>query len=434
MSFLILSAFLLAGGVSFAVTFEAVDDLSALGTNGTVSNPDFEIKGFSIFGSTDVLTFISTAPGNTVFNGAVQISSDVYVAGASTFTGTITASSIRGLSAPLSGDAPATKDYVDAALDTCAFGNAAPGDILLGKTADINCDNFAELGTLATVTLDPANDTVLAGVYVSTTLSLVDPDLAAGNIRSGYTIFGKAGTFTSGVTAAAGDIISGKTAGVNGAIITGTLATQTLDPANDTVLAGVYVSTTLSLVDPDLAVGNIKTGVTIFGKAGTYAGSGYALPDTGQTTSYDIGDDADYNPAATQLSYTVNADNTITDNKTGLMWRRCSQGMNDDATCTGTAATYTWTLALAQCEAETTDYSDWRLPNMKELFSIIKFEGAAPFIDQTTFPATVSSYYWSSTTYVPNATYAMDVHFNDGSVLLDLKPNYDYVRCVRAGP
>ena len=53
--------------------------------------------------------------------------------------------------------------------------------------------------------------------------------------------------------------------------VTGTLATQTLSAANDTVAAGYYAATTLSAVDADLAVGNIKSGTTIFGFAGTHA-------------------------------------------------------------------------------------------------------------------------------------------------------------------
>jgi len=46
-------------------------------------------------------------------------------------------------------------------------------------------------------------------------------------------------------------------------------ARRALTPVNDTVSAGYYSTTTLSAVDADLAVGNIKSGVTIFGKAGT---------------------------------------------------------------------------------------------------------------------------------------------------------------------
>ncbi|MCG2726769.1 MAG: SUMF1/EgtB/PvdO family nonheme iron enzyme, partial [Elusimicrobia bacterium] len=162
-------------------------------------------------------------------------------------------------------------------LDTCAYGSASTDDIVEGKSADIDCDNFAETGTLATQTLAVSTDEVKTGVYAATWLSAVDTDLAAGNIRSGFNIFGHEGAFTSDATAAEGNIMSGLTAGVNGTIITGTLATQTLDPANDTVLAGYYTATTLSTVDADLAPGNIAVSTTIFGKVGTYTSDADAI-------------------------------------------------------------------------------------------------------------------------------------------------------------
>jgi hypothetical protein len=43
---------------------------------------------------------------------------------------------------------------------------------------------------------------------------------------------------------------------------------QSLNPANDTVTAGYYAATTLHAVDADLATGNIRAGVTIFGISG----------------------------------------------------------------------------------------------------------------------------------------------------------------------
>ncbi|HOI42609.1 MAG TPA: hypothetical protein PK523_06660, partial [Elusimicrobiales bacterium] len=82
--------FSLFPAASYAQTeLGAVDDLTVLGADGTVPDPDVEIKGFSVFGSTDVVLFISTSPGNTVFNGAVQISSNIYAIGMTTFTGNV---------------------------------------------------------------------------------------------------------------------------------------------------------------------------------------------------------------------------------------------------------------------------------------------------------------------------------------------------------
>ena len=191
---------------ALAASFTVADNLKVAGDTGTLPNPDLEVKGFSVFGSTEVLTHISTAPGNVVI-GALQVSSDVYVTGRSTFTGyavflsTLNASAVRGLAAPPAADAAVSKGYVDSSLDKCAPGSATASDILQDKSADIDCDNFAEAGTIVTQTLSPANDTVNAGYYAATTLSTADTDLAAGNIKSGVTIFGVAGTFEAAPTA-----------------------------------------------------------------------------------------------------------------------------------------------------------------------------------------------------------------------------------------
>ncbi|MFA5779928.1 MAG: DUF1566 domain-containing protein [Elusimicrobiota bacterium] len=238
----------------------------------------------------------------------------------------------------------------------------------------------------------------------------------------------------STTTATAGDVLSNRTfiqraAGVM-SYSTGTLPTQTLSAANETVSAGYYAATTLSAVDADLAVGNIKTGVNIFGKAGTLTSG--AVPDTDQTTSYTatVGEDHDYQPAATQMNYTLNGTTTTTDNRTGLEWAQNGTGAGCNS---GTAIT--WEQALTFCEGlNFAGRTDWRLPNAKELFSIVRFEGAAPFINQTAFPNTVSNYYWTSTTYVPTTAYAMIVNFSNGNVTNDGKTTLYYVRPVRGGP
>lgn len=66
--------------------------------------------------------------------------------------------------------------------------------------------------------------------------------------------------------------VSKQGVGVNGVQIK-----QALSAANETVAKGVYVATTLSTVDTDLAVGNIKDGETIFGFLGTFEGAAGAL-------------------------------------------------------------------------------------------------------------------------------------------------------------
>ena len=169
-----------------------------------------------------------------------------------------------------------------------------------------------------------------------------------------------------------------------------------------------------------------------------------ALPDTGQTSCYDssgssiscsgAGQDGSYILLNPQLSYIDNGDGTVTDKYTGLMWKKCSEP-DTTTNCSGTPNTYIWTDAITACENLIyAGYSDWRLPNMKELFSLIKYEGSSgPYIDTTYFP-NINDYYWTSTTYPPWTTYAVFVDFSSGYVNPYDKTDTCYVRCVRAGP
>lgn len=105
-------------------------------------------------------------------------------------------------------------------------------------------------------------------------------NLSVGTVKTGTTFGnGLTGEYPSasyplsgaiGVDAAAGDIRDGLDAwNKTGAHITGTMPTRTLSAASETVSAGYYDASTLSAVDTDLAVGNIKSGTTIFGILGT---------------------------------------------------------------------------------------------------------------------------------------------------------------------
>lgn len=209
---------------------------------------------------------------------------------------------------------------------------------------------------------------------------------------------------------------------------------------------------TYGIDSPGAAASTMHTLEEIYNKA-----VNFPLPDAGQVTCYNAsgnvitcgnapaGQDAEYtsvNSFTCALSYTNNGDGTVTDNCTGLMWKRCSEPDTSTTTCSGTHSTYTWANALGQCEGLTfAGRTDWRLPNIKELFSIVleeypaitdvKAQGA-PYINQTVFPATVSSDYWSSTTYPVDTSYALYVRFAYGLVNIVLsKISSNYVRCVR---
>ena len=109
------------------------------------------------------------------------------------------------------------------------------------------------------------------------------------------------------------------------------------------------------------------------------------LPDTGQTSSYTntFGEDADY--SVNTPVYINNGDGTVTDTITGLMWQQRDGG----EMTVEDAIIYCDTLTLG-------NYSDWRLPDCHELFSILNHDRANPALDTNYFSDTNAEYWWSS--------------------------------------
>lgn len=171
---------------------------------------------------------------------------------------------------------PAGPDYF---VDT-SNGTATSSDILSGKIAYVKGDSIeGSIPLLGTQTITPgtSNQKVSAGNYLSGDLIVYgDSDLVAANIKSGIDIFGVKGTFTSDANAKATDMLSGKTAYVNGSLVTGSIpsvnaATITPGTSNQTISAGSYIAGAQTISgDSDLVAGNIKNGVSIFGVTGTY--------------------------------------------------------------------------------------------------------------------------------------------------------------------
>jgi len=94
-----------------------------------------------------------------------------------------------------------------------------------------------------------------------------------------------------------------------------------------------------------------------------------------------------------------NGDGTITDNNTGLMWSQSTADLNNDGVI-DSIDEMTWKEALLYCEnLNKADYSDWRLPSIKELCSITDPSRSNPAVNTDFFIDTVSDLYWSSTTY-----------------------------------
>lgn len=132
--------------------------------------------------------------------------------------------------------------------------------------------------------------------------------------------------------------------------------------------------------------------------------------------------------------YTDHGDGTVTDNKTGLMWQKCSLGQTYNAgACDSAATTMTWQQALTAANDNTLyGYNDWVLPNVTQLNSLVDDACYSPNINETLFPSTVTGAYWSSSPYANTNNYAWRVFFNSGLFSGSHKYMTYAVRLVRA--
>ena len=154
---------------------------------------------------------------------------------------------------------------------------------------------------------------------------------------------------------------------------------------------------------------------------------------TGQTTSYATGDDGNLQKGVAWPSprFTDNGDGTVTDNLTGMIWLK-------NANCDGTK---TWTGALNYCNnlangaCGLTDGSvadDWRLPNIKELLSLIDYGQFDPSLPSGhPFSGVQSDSYWSSTTYGSTSAWLVDLI--DGYTDFNDRDSENHVWPVRGG-
>jgi len=188
------------------------------------------------------------------------------------------------------------------------------------------------------------------------------------------------------------------------------------------------------------------------------------VPDTGQSKCYDTkveipcpspgqpfyGQDGNYtinSPSYTKLdgSGSVLPDSAVAwsmvkDNVTGLIW----ENKTDDGSIHDKDNKY---LLNDSKFIDTLNsvhfggYTDWRLPTIKELASIVDINKSTPYpeavgagavIDTGYFPNTISSYYLSSTTNTFNSA-AWGIFFYNGYVTMLSESSCWYVRAVRGG-
>ena len=117
------------------------------------------------------------------------------------------------------------------------------------------------------------------------------------------------------------------------------------------------------------------------------------------------------------------ASETVTTSSTGLMWQDNSEAKNTKRD---------WEEALHYCaKLSLAGHSDWRLPNIKELQSIVDVGRYKPSIQKGFKNVSTSDYYWSSSVFVSDSKGAWIVYFKNGYTYRYDKSYEYYVRCVR---
>ncbi|MCW5212417.1 DUF1566 domain-containing protein [Desulfobulbus sp. TB] len=145
--------------------------------------------------------------------------------------------------------------------------------------------------------------------------------------------------------------------------------------------------------------------------------------------------------------YIDHGNGTITDTKTGLMWKRCSEGLSGVNCEEGKVERYTWDEAVKRFKyVEYAGYSDWRLPTIDELKTLVycskgmnkkngwcNNESKKPTINQQAFQNTKKLPYWSGSPNAGYSDYAWYVLFSNGFSGFNYRYGYFAVRLVRSG-
>ena len=210
---------------------------------------------------------------------------------------------------------------------------------------------------------------------------------------------------------------------------------------------------------PDKVQSGVKFFSTDTAKWGVQTGTMpfAAVPKTGQTAQEAAGDDGDLEKGAVLPTprFSPNADTTVTDNLTGLIWGPNANlmptrdgGYDSDGTG-GDDGKVFWQTALNYIAKLNTEnylgHTDWRLPTVRELHSLINFKYKGPALTNdagddkwgasgtSTFTSVQSGVYWSGTTVADLAGLAWCVNMLNGDVGGVDKTDTWYVWPVRGG-
>lgn len=163
------------------------------------------------------------------------------------------------------------------------------------------------------------------------------------------------------------------------------------------------------------------------------------LPKTGQSIVYRAGDDGTYQAgwwkgrllSANKVRFiekTIDGDAVVIDRATGLMWPKDAFDEGGDY-----GGSSVWSAAVDYCQnLDFAGFTDWRLPNITELSSLLNYAQFYPAINDL-FINFANVEHWSSTRYSPAAGYFWTLTFYNGDKYHRDEDETHYFFAVRSG-
>lgn len=149
---------------------------------------------------------------------------------------------------------------------------------------------------------------------------------------------------------------------------------------------------------------------------------------------------ADLYQTAAPERFQADYNGTVTDNVTGLMWQTCVLGLSGDLCQDGKAKAMSWDDGMASAQSDhAAGFTNWRLPNIKELASLIEYSCVSPALNTTLFPNPGRSIVeanrheytvWSSTPYYDSGAIRY-IDFANGADNSRARSSKELIRLVR---
>jgi hypothetical protein len=118
--------------------------------------------------------------------------------------------------------------------------------------------------------------------------------------------------------------------------------------------------------------------------------------------------------------YTLAGNGTVYDTQTGLTWQQSDDGVDRN-----------WNAAVSYCQTLPLAGGGWRLPQVKELLSILDLSRSNPALDRVAFPGAANTSYWSASDQVGQTDAIWFVYFVYGNMSWTGVTDIYRVRCVR---